>query len=169
MLLIWFHGVVWAGENPIKGLYEGLVEISRADLAGEPIQLLYTLHSSCPSMLWLICQLYIIAIDCMIWANFRRRSRMPWKVAFGLFFLVLTICEVMASGVCRCMMPCFLFVQFIQSVSDRRQTQRPALPKCALRCDQHCEWRQNKKYKVSVLIRSLFNFKCHGQFWSCST
>lgn len=34
MLLIWLHGVVMAGENPIKGLYEGLVEISRTDLAG---------------------------------------------------------------------------------------------------------------------------------------
>ncbi|CAJ1048588.1 hypothetical protein L3Q82_009138 [Xyrichtys novacula] len=33
MLLIWFHGVAVAGENPIKGLYEGLVEISRTDLA----------------------------------------------------------------------------------------------------------------------------------------
>ncbi|TNN35482.1 Ankyrin repeat and death domain-containing protein 1A [Liparis tanakae] len=33
MLLIWFHGVVMAGENPIKALYEGLVEISRTDLA----------------------------------------------------------------------------------------------------------------------------------------
>uniref|UniRef100_A0A667X7T9 Ankyrin repeat and death domain containing 1A n=1 Tax=Myripristis murdjan TaxID=586833 RepID=A0A667X7T9_9TELE len=33
MLLIWLHGVVIAGENPIKGLYEGLVEISRSDLA----------------------------------------------------------------------------------------------------------------------------------------
>lgn len=28
-----------AGENPIKGLYEGLVEISRTDLAGEPVHL----------------------------------------------------------------------------------------------------------------------------------
>ncbi|XP_035508456.1 ankyrin repeat and death domain-containing protein 1A isoform X2 [Morone saxatilis] len=33
MLLIWLHGVVVGGENPIKGLYEGLVEISRTDLA----------------------------------------------------------------------------------------------------------------------------------------
>lgn len=33
MLLIWLHGVLVARENPIKGLYEGLVEISRADLA----------------------------------------------------------------------------------------------------------------------------------------
>ncbi|XP_067350992.1 ankyrin repeat and death domain-containing protein 1A isoform X3 [Channa argus] len=33
MLLIWLHGVMMAGENPIKGLYEGLVEISRTDLA----------------------------------------------------------------------------------------------------------------------------------------
>ena len=39
MLLIWLHGVVVAGENPIKGLYEGLVEISRTDLAGELIKL----------------------------------------------------------------------------------------------------------------------------------
>jgi len=37
MLLIWLHGVVMAGENPIKGLYEGLVEISRTDLAGEGV------------------------------------------------------------------------------------------------------------------------------------
>lgn len=36
MLLIWLHGVMTVGENPIKGLYEGLVEISRTDLAGEP-------------------------------------------------------------------------------------------------------------------------------------
>ncbi|MGH0128214.1 UNVERIFIED_CONTAM: hypothetical protein FKN15_044926 [Acipenser sinensis] len=33
MLLIWLHGVIMAGENPIKGLYEGLVGISRRDLA----------------------------------------------------------------------------------------------------------------------------------------
>uniref|UniRef100_A0A8C7QTS2 Ankyrin repeat and death domain containing 1A n=1 Tax=Oncorhynchus mykiss TaxID=8022 RepID=A0A8C7QTS2_ONCMY len=33
MLLIWLHGVVIAGENPIKGLYEGLTGISRTDLA----------------------------------------------------------------------------------------------------------------------------------------
>ncbi|KAJ8398349.1 hypothetical protein AAFF_G00429190 [Aldrovandia affinis] len=33
MLLVWLHGVVMAGENPIKGLYEGLVGISRTDLA----------------------------------------------------------------------------------------------------------------------------------------
>ena len=35
MLLIWLHGVMIAGENPIKGLYEGLVGISRTDLAGK--------------------------------------------------------------------------------------------------------------------------------------
>ncbi|XP_068059685.1 ankyrin repeat and death domain-containing protein 1A isoform X3 [Anomalospiza imberbis] len=34
MLLIWLHGVITAGENPIKGLYEGLVGIGRRDLAG---------------------------------------------------------------------------------------------------------------------------------------
>ncbi|KAM9311933.1 ankyrin repeat and death domain-containing protein 1A [Gastrophryne carolinensis] len=34
MLLIWLHGVVMAGENPVKGLYEGLVGIDRRDLAG---------------------------------------------------------------------------------------------------------------------------------------
>ncbi|KAA8592013.1 hypothetical protein FQN60_017387 [Etheostoma spectabile] len=39
MLLIWLHGVVMAGENPIKSLYEGLVAISRTDLAGEPVKL----------------------------------------------------------------------------------------------------------------------------------
>uniref|UniRef100_A0A3B3ZF57 Death domain-containing protein n=1 Tax=Periophthalmus magnuspinnatus TaxID=409849 RepID=A0A3B3ZF57_9GOBI len=33
MLLIWLHGVVTAGDNPVKGLYEGLVEIQRTDLA----------------------------------------------------------------------------------------------------------------------------------------
>uniref|UniRef100_A0AAQ4QMH3 Death domain-containing protein n=1 Tax=Gasterosteus aculeatus aculeatus TaxID=481459 RepID=A0AAQ4QMH3_GASAC len=33
MLLIWLHGVGMAGENPVKGLYEGLVKISRTDLA----------------------------------------------------------------------------------------------------------------------------------------
>ncbi|XP_044836670.1 ankyrin repeat and death domain-containing protein 1A isoform X2 [Mauremys mutica] len=33
MLLIWLHGVIMAGENPIKGLYEGLVGICRRDLA----------------------------------------------------------------------------------------------------------------------------------------
>ncbi|NWI28328.1 AKD1A protein, partial [Sula dactylatra] len=33
MLLIWLHGVITAGENPIKGLYEGLVGIRRRDLA----------------------------------------------------------------------------------------------------------------------------------------
>lgn len=34
MLLIWLHGVITAGENPVKGLYEGLVGIGRRDLAG---------------------------------------------------------------------------------------------------------------------------------------
>ncbi|KAK3533935.1 hypothetical protein QTP70_034933 [Hemibagrus guttatus] len=33
MLLIWLHGVLIAGENPIKSLYEGLMGISRMDLA----------------------------------------------------------------------------------------------------------------------------------------
>lgn len=33
MLLIWLHGVVMAGDNPVKGLYEGLVGIGRRDLA----------------------------------------------------------------------------------------------------------------------------------------
>ncbi|XP_029766615.1 ankyrin repeat and death domain-containing protein 1A [Terrapene carolina triunguis] len=33
MLLIWLHGVIMAGDNPIKGLYEGLVGICRRDLA----------------------------------------------------------------------------------------------------------------------------------------
>uniref|UniRef100_A0A671Q0Z6 Ankyrin repeat and death domain-containing protein 1A-like n=1 Tax=Sinocyclocheilus anshuiensis TaxID=1608454 RepID=A0A671Q0Z6_9TELE len=33
MLLIWLHGVISAGENPIKGLYEGLTGISMTDLA----------------------------------------------------------------------------------------------------------------------------------------
>lgn len=37
MLLIWLHGMLLTGENPIKGLYEGLVAISRTDLAGEPV------------------------------------------------------------------------------------------------------------------------------------
>ncbi|XP_058702944.1 ankyrin repeat and death domain-containing protein 1A isoform X2 [Poecile atricapillus] len=35
MLLIWLHGVITAGENPIKGLYEGLVGIGRRDLAAD--------------------------------------------------------------------------------------------------------------------------------------
>lgn len=33
MLLIWLHGVVMAGENPSKVLFEGLVAIGRRDLA----------------------------------------------------------------------------------------------------------------------------------------
>ncbi|XP_070809913.1 ankyrin repeat and death domain-containing protein 1A [Pituophis catenifer annectens] len=33
MLLIWLHGTIMARENPIKGLYEGLVSIGRSDLA----------------------------------------------------------------------------------------------------------------------------------------
>lgn len=37
MLLIWLHGVLIAGENPIKSLYEGLMGISRMDLAGEKL------------------------------------------------------------------------------------------------------------------------------------
>lgn len=44
MLLIWLHGVVMAGENPTKGLYEGLVEISRTDLAGELMKLYSSLQ-----------------------------------------------------------------------------------------------------------------------------
>lgn len=47
MLLIWLHGVVAAGQNPIKGLYEGLVEISRTDLAGE--------KDLCPSLCPKLC------------------------------------------------------------------------------------------------------------------
>jgi len=47
MLLIWFHGVVMAGENPIKGLYEGLVEISRADLAGERMKPRFVFLEKC--------------------------------------------------------------------------------------------------------------------------
>lgn len=47
MLLIWLHGVVMAGENPTKGLYEGLVEISRTDLAGELIKLLSSSSVDC--------------------------------------------------------------------------------------------------------------------------
>lgn len=35
MLLIWLHGETVSGQNPVKGLYEGLVEISRTDLAGK--------------------------------------------------------------------------------------------------------------------------------------
>lgn len=51
MLLIWLHGVVVAGENPIKGLYEGLVEISRTDLAGEPsASLWFVFLFNCPSV-----------------------------------------------------------------------------------------------------------------------
>uniref|UniRef100_A0A8C2WED9 Ankyrin repeat and death domain containing 1A n=1 Tax=Cyclopterus lumpus TaxID=8103 RepID=A0A8C2WED9_CYCLU len=49
MLLIWFHGVVMAGENPIKGLYEGLVEISRTDLA-ECIRQKANAETSSPKM-----------------------------------------------------------------------------------------------------------------------
>lgn len=46
MLLIWLHGVITAGENPIKGLYEGLVGISRIDLAESMRQLANTDPSS---------------------------------------------------------------------------------------------------------------------------
>ncbi|XP_069034080.1 ankyrin repeat and death domain-containing protein 1A isoform X5 [Embiotoca jacksoni] len=49
MLLIWLHGVVVAGGNPIKGLYEGLVEISRTDLA-ECIRQKANAESSSPKM-----------------------------------------------------------------------------------------------------------------------
>lgn len=52
MLLIWLHGVVVAGENPIKGLYEGLVEISRTDLAGEPIRLHFVFLYICVAVLY---------------------------------------------------------------------------------------------------------------------
>lgn len=37
MLLIWLHGVLIVGENPIKVLYEGLMGISKKDLAGEKV------------------------------------------------------------------------------------------------------------------------------------
>lgn len=37
MLLIWLHGVLIAGQNPIKCLYEGLMGISRMDLAGKKV------------------------------------------------------------------------------------------------------------------------------------
>ncbi|KAF7239511.1 Ankyrin repeat and death domain-containing protein 1A [Varanus komodoensis] len=51
VLLIWLHGVIMAGENPVKGLYEGLVGIGRRDLAGEAIPWtpvsLWTLAFSC--------------------------------------------------------------------------------------------------------------------------
>ncbi|XP_035009311.2 ankyrin repeat and death domain-containing protein 1A isoform X4 [Hippoglossus stenolepis] len=49
MLLIWLHGVGVAGENPIKGLYEGLVEISRTDLA-ECIRQKANAETSSPKM-----------------------------------------------------------------------------------------------------------------------
>ncbi|XP_028258089.1 ankyrin repeat and death domain-containing protein 1A isoform X3 [Parambassis ranga] len=47
MLLIWLHGMLLAGENPIKGLYEGLVEISRTDLAGEPVKEVHPAEGKC--------------------------------------------------------------------------------------------------------------------------
>lgn len=59
MLLIWLHGVVMAGKNPVKGLYEGLVEISRTDLAGEPTKpscALYFSPITVPSVIWVIYQ-----------------------------------------------------------------------------------------------------------------
>ncbi|XP_070479446.1 ankyrin repeat and death domain-containing protein 1A isoform X2 [Equus przewalskii] len=37
MLLIWLHGVTTASENPSKALFEGLVAISRRDLAGKSV------------------------------------------------------------------------------------------------------------------------------------
>ncbi|XP_062418062.1 ankyrin repeat and death domain-containing protein 1A isoform X2 [Pungitius pungitius] len=49
MLLIWLHGVGMAGENPVKGLYEGLVEISRTDLA-ECIRQKANAETSSPKM-----------------------------------------------------------------------------------------------------------------------
>ncbi|XP_026150265.1 ankyrin repeat and death domain-containing protein 1A isoform X4 [Mastacembelus armatus] len=49
MLLIWLHGVLSAGQNPIKGLYEGLVEISRTDLA-ECIRQKANAETSSPKM-----------------------------------------------------------------------------------------------------------------------
>lgn len=45
MLLIWLHGAITAGENPIKGLYEGLVGIGRRDLAGNTFVFLQITHS----------------------------------------------------------------------------------------------------------------------------
>lgn len=45
MLLIWLHGVITAGENPIKGLYEGLVGIGRRDLAGNTFVFLQITHT----------------------------------------------------------------------------------------------------------------------------
>lgn len=45
MLLIWLHGVITAGENPIKGLYEGLVGIGRRDLAGNTFVFLQIVHT----------------------------------------------------------------------------------------------------------------------------
>lgn len=45
MLLIWLHGVITAGENPIKGLYEGLVGIGRRDLAGNAFVFLQIMHT----------------------------------------------------------------------------------------------------------------------------
>lgn len=45
MLLIWLHGVTTAGENPIKGLYEGLVGIGRRDLAGNAFVFLRVMHT----------------------------------------------------------------------------------------------------------------------------
>lgn len=45
MLLIWLHGVITAGENPVKGLYEGLVGIGRRDLAGNAFVFLQIMHT----------------------------------------------------------------------------------------------------------------------------
>lgn len=63
-----------------------------------------------------------------------------------------------APEVRRCMTSCFLIL-ILQSASGRRPTQRPALPKCALQCDPHCEWHKNAR--VSVHIRTKQHWFVH--------
>lgn len=82
MLLIWLHGVVMAGENPIKGLYEGLVEISRTDLAGEPIKFHCGLYSSKLLEIKLLTRTILGSLACRKGEPFL----VPVKTFFFLFF-----------------------------------------------------------------------------------
>lgn len=77
MLLIWLHGVLIAEENPIKGLYEGLMGISRMDLAGEKVNSKYVLYCSAYLPLsWLPLVLFICHT---VWFYSQRSEENHWE------------------------------------------------------------------------------------------
>lgn len=118
MLLIWLHGVGMAGENPVKGLYEGLVKISRTDLAGEHMKpvcvAVQESHNGCFFFFRWNC--------CVPLQYFAGPGTFAYAISSMLVYFDLEWCALV----------CF---SITQSAYGKRQTQRPPLPRCALQCD----------------------------------